>query len=583
MNELRVSGSGGASLYVRTWGDSRQPALVLVHGYPDNSDVWSRVIPALSARFFVVAYDVRGAGRSSAGSMFGGYALEHLVGDLHAVIEATVPDGRKVHLVGHDWGSIQAWEAVFDERTKDRLASFTTFGAPCLDHAAWWIRKRLGLPPRKLVELAGQLARSWYIFAFQAPLLAPLAWKGGIAKAWPWLLRLDGAKHPEVNPTQAEDGARGVWLYRANFAQKLLHPREARTDLPVQTIASTNDPFVSPALYEELALRVPNLWRRDLKAGHWTPLSHPAELARWIGEFVDQVENKAESPALASARTHARALATTKGRFDGRLVLVTGAGSGIGQKTALAFANLGATVVAVDRDEATARGTAELCEASGARAHAYAVDVADRAGMEKLAHEVMGAHGVPYVVVNNAGIGLAGSFLDTSLDDFQRVLDVNLWGVIHGAKLFGDAMAKSGVGGHIVNVASLAAYAPSRTLSAYCTSKAAVLMLSECMRADLASSGVNVTAICPGFVNTNITRTTRFVGESEDGEAKRRAKTSALYARRNYGPQGVAHAIVRACIDDRPVVPVTAEAKVFAALGRISPDALRLAAKIDPA
>jgi len=586
--ELRVVGSGGVSLYVRQWGDTSKPTVLFVHGYPDNSDIWLRTIERLEARFHVVAYDVRGAGRSTDGWMFGGYALERLVADLRAVIQATAPADRKVHLVAHDWGAIQGWEAVLDASVAPRIASFTFFGAPCLDHAAWWLRSRIRADPRTFVDALGQLARSWYVFAFHAPLLAPLAWDHGLARVWPRLLRLDGVTSaPEPSPTQAKDGARGVWLYRSNFLHKLLHPKEGRTELPVQTVVSRRDPFVAPGLYSELAARVPNLWRRDLEAGHWTPLSHPDAIARWVSELVDYVEageEGKECPSLRRARTHARSerAPRSRKRFDGRLVVVTGAGSGIGRETAIAFAKLGAKIVAVDLDAASAQRTAELASLIGPTAHAYPVDVSDRAAMEALAKGIARDHGVPHIVVNNAGIGLAGPFLETSIDDWKRVIDVNLWGVIHGSHLFGEQMAKTGSGGHIVNVASLAAYLPSRSLSAYCTSKAAVLMLGECMRADLASSGIAVSTICPGVVNTNITRTTRFVGQSQEGERRQQRKVSALYRLRNFTPRRVAREIVRACAENRPMVPVTGEAKFFAILGRLSPAALRAFARMSP-
>jgi NAD(P)-dependent dehydrogenase (short-subunit alcohol dehydrogenase family) len=270
-------------------------------------------------------------------------------------------------------------------------------------------------------------------------------------------------------------------------------------------------------------------------------------------------------------------------RFAGRLVVVTGAGSGIGRETALAFAERGATIVAADIDAGGAARTVELCEVLGAAAHAFTVDVGDPDAMEGFAKAIEADLGVPDIVVNNAGIGMAGAMLDTSVADWERVLDVNLWGVIHGSRLFGRMMAERGEGGHIVNTASAAAFMPSRSLPAYATSKAAVLMLSECLRAELAADGIGVSAICPGIVDTGITMSTRFVGVSDDEQQRRQRDTKRLYQRRNFTPDRVAEAIVRAVERNEAVVPVAIEAKVMQLGSRFAPGLVRRLAQIDAA
>ena len=164
-------------------------------------------------------------------------------------------------------------------------------------------------------------------------------------------------------------------------------------------------------------------------------------------------------------------------------------------------------------------------------AHTFSCDVSNEAAMQQLADRVLSEHGVPDIVVNNAGIGVAGAFLDTGFDDWRRVLDVNLMGVVHGCRLFGRAMTQRGEGGHIVNTASAAAFTPTRSLPAYATSKAAVLMLGECLRAELAGAGIGVTAICPGFINTNIPRTTHIVGVSPQEERRRHCGPSPAWER----------------------------------------------------
>ncbi|MFC4913071.1 SDR family NAD(P)-dependent oxidoreductase [Actinomadura gamaensis] len=277
--------------------------------------------------------------------------------------------------------------------------------------------------------------------------------------------------------------------------------------------------------------------------------------------------------------------------FDGALAVVTGAGGGFGRATALALAERGATVVAADIDLDAAERTVTLAKALGAVGRAYRVDVSDAGAMEEFAAAVRADHRVPDIVVNNAGIAVLGPFLDTGVDDWDRILGVNLWGVIHGSRLFAAQMVervealpnrpdKPNYGGHIVNIASAAAYAPSRALPAYCTTKSAVLMLSECLRAELAGHRIGVTAVCPGFAKTGIARHGTFVGASPAEQERRRARAERGLRLRKYPPEKVAERIVQAIVKNKAVVPVNAEAHVLHTLSRLAPTTLRALARI---
>ncbi|MER5274265.1 SDR family oxidoreductase [Streptomyces sp. NPDC002809] len=581
--ERRVS-TGGIDLCVVELGDAEQPTIVLVHGYPDSKEVWTQVARQLAEQWHVVLYDVRGHGRSTAPMpLRGGFTLEKLTDDFLAVVDAVSPD-RPVHVVGHDWGSVQAWEFATVNRTEGRIASFTSMSGPSLDHFGHWIKQRMSRPtPRRVGQLLGQGAKSWYVYMLHTPVLPELAWRGPLGKLWPRVLERLEKVPPGDYPTPSlpDDAAHGAWLYRDNVRSRLRRPRaDAFAHVPVQLITPTGDIFLSEKLYDGLDAWVPQLTRRSLPAKHWVPRTRPDQLASWIGEFAAANEAALQGGVPVQDTAPKGAYAD---RFGGQLVLVTGAAGGIGRATAFAFAEAGARVVAVDRDAEGASRTAELARLIGApAAWAETVDVSDEQAMEKLAEKVAAEYGIVDVLVNNAGIGLSGSFLETTAEEWRNVLDVNLWGVIHGCRLFGKQMADRGQGGHIVNTASAAAYQPSRALPAYSTSKAAVLMLSECLRAELAEKSIGVTAICPGIVNTNITATTRFAGADAAEEKRLRTRTSKLYGMRNYPPEKVADAILRAVARNQAVVPVTPESHGARFLSRLSPGVLRGIARLKP-
>jgi NAD(P)-dependent dehydrogenase (short-subunit alcohol dehydrogenase family) len=409
-----------------------------------------------------------------------------------------------------------------------------------------------------------QLAHSWYIGFFQLPALPELAWRTPILRG--------------KFAADQRDAINGIELYRANMLGGH-RPTERRTAVPVQQLALTKDPFVTRQLLAAAEPWCEQLWRRNLPYGHWAPRTHPNTVAALIAEFADHVGGGAAGRGLRRAK-----LTGSQPRYAGRLVLVTGAGSGIGRAAALAFAAEGADIVAADIDEATATATAELVRELGADAHPYQVDVADAEGLRKLAAQVEAEHGVPDIVLANAGIGMAGGFLDTSEDDWRRVVDVNFLGVVHTLRAFVpplvDRARQVGEGGHVVITASAAAYTPWPSLTAYATTKAAVLSLAQSLRTELAPDGIGVSAICPGLVATNIINSTRFVGQDEAAERESRASVDALYRRRAYGPEKVATAMVDAVASNRAVVPVNPEAHLAAVGMRLSPGLVRLFGRV---
>jgi pimeloyl-ACP methyl ester carboxylesterase len=299
---LRVQGPEG-EMAIHTWGQPQHPTVVLVHGYPDNALKWEGVAQLLSQSFYVVAYDVRGAGQSfqpTGGTQ--AYRLQRLCADFKAVIDALSPN-RPVHLVAHDWGSIQSWEFATEPSLKGRVASYTSMSGPCLDHVGHWFRDRLMRPtPRHVGQALKQLSKSWYIYLFHLPFLPELLWKAFLGPRWHdvmrWLEKLD----TPPRPTQTRDGLNGVSLYRANFIPALWAPRERMAIAPVQVLVPTGDHYVSPALSEDLRRWVPHLWRRPITGGHWLTLQTPEPFAQMVREFIEHIEGAPESAALSRAR-----------------------------------------------------------------------------------------------------------------------------------------------------------------------------------------------------------------------------------------------------------------------------------------
>lgn len=186
-------------------------------------------------------------------------------------------------------------------------------------------------------------------------------------------------------------------------------------------------------------------------------------------------------------------------------VLITGAGSGLGRALARRYAAAGWRVGSVDLDGDRAEETLGLLQgpASHAAHRAWQADVGDDASMQRLCEAVQTDWGAPDVLINNAGVSSAGTLLATPIEDWQWMLNINLLGVVRGCRLFGPAMQARG-SGRIINIASFAGIAGAPGLAAYSTAKAAVVALSESLRAELEPSGVGVSVVCPSFFQTNL-------------------------------------------------------------------------------
>jgi NAD(P)-dependent dehydrogenase (short-subunit alcohol dehydrogenase family) len=261
-------------------------------------------------------------------------------------------------------------------------------------------------------------------------------------------------------------------------------------------------------------------------------------------------------------------------RVAGKVCAVTGAGSGIGRALALELSARGARVAIADVDEAGLAETERLLGA--ADSHRAAVDVADRDAVEAWAGDVAEHFGGRvHQVYNNAGIAFARSVEESDYADYERVLGVNLWGVIHGTKAFLPHLIASG-DGHVVNISSLNGFMAQASSSHYCTSKFAVRGFTETLRAEMAAAGhpVKVTVVHPGGIKTKIADnamdSARALGlpVTEADERRRRTYNEKLL---KMDPGQAARIVVDGVERDRPRVLVGNDARAVDALVRLFP------------
>ncbi|MEO3759062.1 SDR family oxidoreductase [Mycobacterium sp. B14F4] len=582
ITERYVDSSDDVRIAVYEQGNPDGPTLVLVHGWPDSHVLWDSVVPLLADRFRIVRFDDRGVGKSSVPKRVSAYRMGRYADDFAAVIAAVSP-GEPVHVLAHDWGSSAIWEYLARPDARDRVASFTSISGPSADHLNRYVIGSLMRPyrPRRFVRGVAQMLRLTYMGLFSIPVLAPMFIRrsfrrGALARM---LTQRDGipadrVRHSSDLPT---DAANSIRVYAANYWRSMTKARKDHyVDVPVQLLVNVRDRFVRPYVYEDTQHWAPRLWRRDVVAGHWSPMSHPQVIARSVEQLVDHLEGKPPSRELLRAQ-----VGRPREYFGDTLVSVTGAGSGIGRATALAFASEGAEVVVSDIDEGTVKETAAQVTARGGVAHAYTVDVSDTDAVERFVDRLCAEHGVPDVVVNNAGVGHAGRFLDTPREEYDRVLAINFGGVVNCCRSFGRRMVDRGAGGHVVNISSMAAYSPQQSMNAYATSKAAVFMFSDCLRAELGEAGIGLTTVCPGVIDTNIVHTTRFdAPANKRGKVEgRRAQLEKAFSARRYGPDKVAKAIVAAVKKNKPIRPVAPEAYILYGVAHLAPQAMRSSAR----
>lgn len=251
--------------------------------------------------------------------------------------------------------------------------------------------------------------------------------------------------------------------------------------------------------------------------------------------------------------------------FTDKVAVITGAGSGIGRALAIALAERGARMALSDIDPVAVGDTVATCEKIGARAVGYTLDVSDRAAFYAHADEVVAEFGGVNLVVNNAGVAVLATVEDLTWEDFEWIMGVNFWGVMHGTKAFLPHLIASG-DGHVVNLSSVFGLIGVPTQSAYNATKFGVRGFTEALREEmlLARHRVGVSCVHPGGIDTNIARSARKPGDMDSEQA---ARDFSRIARTT--PDEAAKTILRGVERNAPRILIGADAHIIDLLPRV--------------
>jgi NAD(P)-dependent dehydrogenase (short-subunit alcohol dehydrogenase family) len=254
------------------------------------------------------------------------------------------------------------------------------------------------------------------------------------------------------------------------------------------------------------------------------------------------------------------------GHFEDKVAIVTGGASGIGKAICTYLGRHGAQVVVADRNLEGAEETAASISAEGGRAEAACVDVTDSDGLASLIGDTARDLGRIDMLFNNAGIGLNGEFQDVSLARWKQIVDVNLWGVIYGCHHAYPIMVQQGYG-QIVNTASLAGLIPGGLTSPYSATKYAVVGFTWTLRSEARQYGIKVNALCPGYMRTNIQKTTETVTAYMNSEKNEQMNANMRFPT----PEDCIQTIMRGVRRNRAVIVSPWSHKVFWLLHRAVP------------
>ncbi|CAM3854421.1 SDR family NAD(P)-dependent oxidoreductase [Mycobacterium frederiksbergense] len=549
---------------VQTAGDPQNRPVLLLHGISRSLEDWSEQVQRLSQRFYVIAPDQPGFGFSARreGPADLGALADGVAGTL-----ATLGETRPCHVIGNSLGGAVAMQLLASH--PDRVASLTLVNSAGFGAEVTPLLRMLSLPglgryAATHSTTAGARLMERRIFADPA-----LATPERVEHA----LRIAAQPgtgaflHELANQLGTARGVRPQWREDL-LAAVAAHPR------PTLLIWGDRDRIL-PAVHLGAARRqFPDAQVHLFAgAGHMPQIERPDEFADLVTAFVENGPTRSAAvPPVTAKVEHNR---TTVGHdrsvrmegFAGKVCVVTGAGSGIGQALAVELGRSGAKLAISDVDTEGLAVTEERLKAIGAPVKSDRLDVTEREAFELYAASVKEHFGKVNQIYNNAGIAYSGDIEVSSYKDIERIMDVDFWGVVNGTKSFLPHLIESG-DGHVVNVSSLFGIFSVPGQAAYNAAKFAVRGFTEALRQEMAVAKhpVKVTCVHPGGIKTAIARNATAaegidVQKMANAFDKKLAKTS---------PEKAAKIILEAVRKDRARVLVGADAKILDVFVRIT-------------